>query len=53
MSEVKLPDINQRGKSRGAENSGGLQNGQGPKRSGSFASMPGKSAFGAKKERKE
>ena len=35
MSEVKLPDINARGKSRGSDNNGGL------KRQGSFSSAQG------------
>ena len=61
MSDVKLPDINNtnRGNSRGPDRSSknnlldGSQNNV--KRSGSFASMgpPAKSAFVAKKERKE
>ena len=54
MSEVKLPEINQRGKSRGAEKSVDMNGGIPVKRSGSFASLgPNKSAFNAKKERKE
>ena len=55
MSEVKLPEINQRGNSRGVDKSNpGLNGQQQYKRSGSFASMgPAKSVFGAKKDRKE
>ena len=55
MSEVKLPEINQRGNSRGVDKSNpGLNGQQQYKRSGSFASMgPPKSVFGAKKDRKE
>ena len=58
MSEVKLPEINQRGHSRGVDKSQGGGAGMGVqqqyKRSGSFASMgPSKSVFGAKKDRKE
>lgn len=55
MSEVKLPEINQRGNSRGVDKSNpGLNGQQQYKRSGSFASLgPAKSVFGAKKDRKE
>lgn len=55
MSEVKLPEINPRGNSRGMDKSqGGLNGAQNFKRSGSFASMgPAKSVFNAKKDRKE
>ena len=58
MSEVKLPEINQRGHSRGVDKSQGGPTGvngnQQYRRSGSFATMgPSKSVFDAKKDRKE